>query len=205
MKILFQLCVVIILIPTCVHADSNKSDQVHKYQRIHYCTDFYAYEDAEYEEERQACFSLIEDANNEQTDVAAYIRCRPDIGTCDDGDDYRAYCQTDKAGPGVVQVANKNQIIVDIQPEDCDFALNSIGSQFSATANGIVKERFDYGNYFLHAYQLDRQCIIQSKGGSQEARLADIEAVIEGKAVVSTAYIYTITTDSLRNPCPLPW
>ena len=201
MKIFFQLFVVIILIPTSLYADSNKSN--HQYQRIHFCTDFYF--DAEYDEYRQACFSLIEDANNQQTDVAAYIKCQPYVGDCDGDWDYRAYCQTDKAGPGVIQVANKNQIIVDLQPEDCDYALNSIGSQFSATANGIVKERFDYGNYFLHSYQLDRQCIIQSKGGSQEARLADIEAVIEGKAVVSTAYIYTITTDSLRNPCGLPW
>ena len=204
MKILFQLFVAIILIPTSLHADSNESYQVHQYQRIHFCTDFYF--DAEYEEHRQACFSLIEDANNEQTDVAAYIRCQPYVGDCDGLWDYRAYCQTDKAGPGVIQVANKTQIIVDIQPEDCDFALNSIGSQFSATANGIVKERFDYGNYFMKLENYEnQQCILSSKGGSQERRSVDVEAVIEGKAVVGTASIYTIITDSLHNPCSLPW
>lgn len=206
MKILFQLFVAIILSLTSVHADSNKSDQVYRYQRIHYCTDFYFYEDAEYSERRSACFSLGGDTNYEQIDIKAYIRCRQDEGTCEDDDEYRAYCQIDNAGPEVVQVLNKNQVIVDIRPEDCDVAINSVGSQFSASANGIVKERFDYANYFIHTYQLDRQCIIHSKGGSQEARLSDMEAVIEGKAAENSGvYIYTITTGSLFNPCGLPW
>jgi hypothetical protein len=206
MKILFQLFVAIILIPTSLHADSNKFDQVYQYQRTHYCSDYYFYEDAE--EYRSACFSLGGDANYEQIDIKAYIRCQPSGVNCDGLYDYRAYCQIDNAGPEVVQVLNKTHVIVDIQPEDCDpdSALNSVGTQFSAIANGRVKERFDYANYFLHAYQLDRQCIIHSKGGSQEARLADMEAVIEGKAVANTGvYIYTITTDSLFNPCSLPW
>jgi len=205
MKILFQLFVAVILIPASLHADSNNSYQVHQYQRIHYCTDFYFYEDEKYSERRSACFSLGFDANIEQIDIKAHIRCRQDEGTCEDDEDYRAYCQIDNAGPEVVQVLNKTQIIVDIQPEDCDVAINSVGSQFSATTNGIVQERLDYGNYFMRLLNYDTQCIIHSKGGSQERRSVDVEAVIEGKAVVSAASIYTITTDSLFNPCSLPW
>jgi len=212
MKILFQLFVAIILIPTSLHAQSDKFDKFYKYRliRTHACTGFYFYEDAEYSENRLACFTLDMDQASGAIEVKAWISCQqhgPD--TCEEvpGINYRAYCFIDDAGPDVVQVLNKTHVLVDMQPEDCEQALNAVGTQFSVIANGRGLERWDYANYFFTTFsQQDRHCIQRSKGGNFEGRSADLEAVIEGQVLEhEEGHIDTISTDFLFNPCNLPF
>jgi len=134
--------------------------------------------------------------------VQVYRQCIENYGDCTDYDVYG--CYTANAGEDVVLLANKNKLILDLQPEDCEFVYpyGAIPAQVVWQANGAFEYSSDYGNYHERQEGPDgQQCFSRSNNGSYESRSADAEGIFGDADDAGPGYIQFRTTDHFVSNC----
>lgn len=129
--------------------------------------------------------------------VHFYHACR--YGDCPASEFHYWYnCSIQFAGPEKIQVANKNQIIAQFQPEDCHVLVGGFTTaEFIFKADGRREDKHNYTDSHTRWVGPDgEQCFKHSNLGSEELRSATLEGIVDDTYFMHDTLIrFRVTAD----------